>query len=58
MTIMKNEILKLPTKAYPNIFIFKHILNTKIQTDSSILINGINVLKNRKDKAFKKKKKI
>ncbi|KAE9542314.1 hypothetical protein AGLY_003441 [Aphis glycines] len=43
------------TKAHPNIFIFTHVLNKKIQTDTYIHINGINIEKNSKNSAFKKK---
>ncbi|XP_016657607.1 uncharacterized protein LOC107882945 [Acyrthosiphon pisum] len=44
------------TKAHPNIFIFTHVLNTKIQTDTYMLINGININTISKNSAFNKKK--
>lgn len=45
------------TKTHPNIFIFTHVLNTKIQTDAYIHINGININTISKNSAFNKKKK-
>jgi hypothetical protein len=44
------------TKGHLNIFIFTHVLNQKIQTDSYIHINGINIQKTNKNSAFNKKK--
>jgi len=44
------------TKAHPNIFLFSHVLNLKIQTDSYIIIRSLNNNKISKNKNYEKKK--
>lgn len=43
-------------KAHPNIFLFSHVLNLKIQTDTYIIIRGLDNTKISKNKMYEKKK--